>query len=149
MDPAGYVGRIGGARVLPGTPAHRVLFQAGLGDAQVSWLGVHTSARGAGAAVFASCVREGNETLSGFALLPDGAAATSGSVLQMWDFRVPLVPFVNVPPSDANDTHERTRRTAAAQAQMARFFFTGEIINTCGGPCVDPNGTARARGEYL
>jgi hypothetical protein len=31
-----------------------------------------------------------------------------------------------------------TRRDLNGQAQMARFFETGEIVNPCGGPCYDP-----------
>lgn len=58
-----------------------------------------------------------------------------------WDFYVPLVPFINVPPNDGFDTHECTRRAPTTQSQMAKFFFTGQIVNTCGGPCLYPNWT--------
>jgi len=93
--------------------------------------------------MFASNVREGNETLAGFPFLPDNTIVTGvgNHVVQGWDFQVPLVPFINVPPNDGWDTHECTRRTPTTQSQMAHFFFTGQIVNTCGGPCVYANWT--------
>jgi hypothetical protein len=33
------------------------------------------------------------------------------------------------------DAHEKPRREITAQDMMYRFFETGEIVNTCGGPC--------------
>lgn len=56
---------------LPNTPPHTIIFEYGLGDAQVSWLGCQTIARSAGSSMFASNVREGNETLSGFPFVSD------------------------------------------------------------------------------
>jgi hypothetical protein len=139
MDPSGWAGYVGGG--LPGTPAHRAIFQHGLGDAQVTWLGAHAIARSAGAVIFASNAREGNETLDLFTAVADDAVLTTGSAMVTFSFDFPLVPFINVPPSDGVDAHECVRRNPAAQAQMAHFFKTGEIINTCagGGECVYPN----------
>ena len=42
---------------LPGTPAHRVILQYGLADAQVTWLSTHTIARTIGTHIFESNVR--------------------------------------------------------------------------------------------
>ena len=129
-------GAAGGAGVLPGTPSHRAVWHYGLGDAQVSWLGCHLASRAAGAVMFASNVHEGNETLAQFAKVADDAVVRSGNVVMGFDFGFPDVPFVNVPPSDGHDAHECPRRAPNAQAQMRRFFETGDIVNTCGGACV-------------
>ena len=132
---------------LPNTPPHRIIFEYGLGDAQVSWLGCHMIGVSAGAVMFESQVAEGNETLSQFTMIPDSTVVTTpgGNVIQGWDFGVPVAPFINIPPNSTTDTHEYTRRTATAQAQMAQFFYTGGIANTCGGPCYFP----QLRGEYV
>jgi hypothetical protein len=134
MDPSGWSSYIPGG--LPNTPSHRALFHYGLGDAQVTWLGCHAVALSAGAVMFESNAAMGNETLTQFNLVPDGTVVTDSSGIMGFDFGLPLVPFINVPPSSGYDAHECPRRTPQAQAQMAHFFFTGEIINTCGGKCV-------------
>jgi pimeloyl-ACP methyl ester carboxylesterase len=133
-DPAGYMPLLtdGGPSGLP----HRALWQYGLGDAQVTWLGAHLLAHSVGAVMFASQLPEGNESLAYFPAVPDATVLTDGHAIQGYSFDLPQVPFVNVPPSDGFDAHECPRRTPAAQAQMARFFYTGEIANACGGPCV-------------
>lgn len=135
-DPAGYVGYLSGNNTLPGTPEHRVIWHYGLGDAQVTWLGAHMLAHSAGARMFAGQAREGNETLDYFPTVPNDAMLTTGSAIMGFAYGFPSVPFVNTPPTDGIDAHECPRRTPSAQAQMARFFFTGDIVNTCGGPCV-------------
>lgn len=137
MDPGGWAAYITNpANPLPGTPPKRVIWHYGLGDAQVTWLGAHAVAHSAGAVMFASQVHDGNETLAQFDKVPDTTVITSGNAIMGWDYGFPLVPFINVPPSDGIDAHECPRRTPAAQQQMAHFFVTGEIINTCNGPCV-------------
>jgi hypothetical protein len=168
MDGAGWAAYIA-APVDARTPAHRIVSHYGLGDHQVTWLGAHAVARTAGAAIFASNVREGNESLAYFDSVPDDAVLTQGSLTMGFDFGFPVCvggrgagpalagcanewtgrltrarpppppnrnPFINVPPATGPDAHECPRRSLAAQAQMARFFKTGEIVNTCGGPCV-------------
>jgi hypothetical protein len=138
MDPSGWASYIPGG--LPNTPAHRAIWHYGLGDAQVSWLGCHAIALSAGAVMFSGNAVEGNETLTQFTLVDNGQVLTQGSAVMGIDFGLPQVPFINVPPNDGYDAHECPRRTPQAQAQMARFFYTGEIANTCadlpGGTCV-------------
>ena len=143
MDGSGWAsyitapsGAAGGAGVLPGTPSHRAVWHYGLGDAQVTWLGCHLVSRSAGASIFASNVREGNETLAQFPVVADDAIVRAGNIVMGFDFGFPDVPFVNVPPSDGHDAHECPRRAPNAQAQMRRFFETGDIVNPCGGACV-------------
>ena len=96
-DPAGWAGYItpeatpgGPLPPLPGTPSHRVIHHYGLGDHQVTWLGCHAIAASTGAAMFASNVREGNETLSYFAPVPDSAVLTTGNAIVGVDFGFPV-----------------------------------------------------------
>lgn len=134
MDPSGWAAYIEAPR--PGTPAHRVVMHYGLGDHQVTWLGAHTIARSVGASMFAGNVREGNETLAEFPTVADDTVLTTGSLIMGFDFGFPVNPFDNNPPTSGPDAHECPRRAPQAQAQMALFFATGNIANTCGGPCV-------------
>jgi hypothetical protein len=96
-DPAGWAGYItpeatpgGPLPPLPGTPSHRVIHHYGLGDHQVTWLGCHAIAASTGAAMFASNVREGNETLSYFDTVPDSAVLTTGNAIVGVDFGFPV-----------------------------------------------------------
>lgn len=134
LEPAGYLHAIS-RDPLPNTPSHRILIHYGLGDAQVSWMGGQQIGRGTGAVMYEGNVAEGNITIDGFPFVPVDAVLTEGNLIMGWDFGEPLVPFVNIPPSKKYDTHEFTRRTPSAQAQMAEFFITGSVSNTCGGPC--------------
>jgi hypothetical protein len=81
-------------------------------------------------------VRVGNESLAYFPQVADDAVLTTGNAVQGVDFGFPVPPFDNTPPTVGGDAHECPRRTPALQAQMAHFFATGEIVNKCGGPCV-------------
>ena len=140
-EPAGYADAVS-QDVLPNTPEHRVLIHYGLGDAQVTWLGAQTLARSIGNAwTFESNVQEGNETRFGIHIARDAAVLTTENAVVGFDFGAPTAPFTNVPAADATDAHEKPRRDRHAQDMMNRFFTTGEIVNTCGGPCRS-NGTA-------
>ncbi len=79
--------------------------------------------------------REGNESWYGFGVIPDTAVETVANVMVGWDYGAPVAPFVNVSPGAATDAHEKVRRTVTAQDMMYRFLETGEVVNTCGGPC--------------
>ena len=67
-----------------------------------------------------------------------------------WEFPgVPPVPELNIPPTNGSDVHEWVRRQPTAQAMMYQFFTTGQINNTCGGPCVGiPNPSAPQPPSY-
>jgi hypothetical protein len=134
-EPSGYIGSIT-SNPLPNTPVHRVLFQYGLSDAQVSYLGLYTMARSVGAVMFEGNVSEGAETLYGFPFI-SGSTSTK-SVAVGYDFGMPDVPVINIPPDEENDTHEKPRRELTAQDQMNLFFRTGTIQAFCSGGC-DPN----------
>ena len=59
-----------------------------------------------------SNVLEGNETLHGFDLVPDGGVIAAQSAMSGWrypDF-APPAPMDNTPPDDSTDTHSLPRR---------------------------------------
>ncbi|EGD80370.1 hypothetical protein PTSG_10625 [Salpingoeca rosetta] len=122
---------------LPNTPAHTVIGHYGLGDAQVTWLGMLTIGRSVGAHMYKSNVREANETLYGFDFISDDTTlSTPGqNLVQGWDFGAPPVPPVNIPAAKSTDAHEKPRRTMTAQEQTHRFLTQGVIYNACNGPC--------------
>jgi len=132
-EPSGYMNFLTN-RTLPNTPAHHVIMQHGLGDAQVTYLGAYSLMRSAFAVTYESNVNEPNEKLYGFPYLKDSDIATDAALVT-WDFPgIPPVPEENIPPP-VNDTHEYVRRQNTSQAMMYNFFATGQIKNTCGGPC--------------
>ena len=131
MDPSGWSGYVAGG--LPNTPAHRAIFHYGIGDAQVSWLGCHLAASAAGASMYASNVRVGNESLAYFNTVPDATVLKEGNLVMGFNYGFPAPPFINVPPNDGFDAHECPRRTPQGQEQLHTFFSTGDIVNTCGG----------------
>ena len=104
--------------------------QDAIGDAQVSTLGAQIMARAYGGALIDTPVEDvwGLETQ---------ASGWTGSALVEYDHGAPEVPFENVPPDEAYDTHEDTRRTAAAQMQLDTFLSTGTVVSYCDGAC-DP-----------
>ncbi len=134
MDPAGWAAYI--TKPVDNSPPRRVVMHYGLGDHQVTWLGAHSIGKTMDARMFASNVREGNESLSYFDTVPDTTVLTEGNLIMGFDFGFPVNPFINVPPSSGPDAHECPRRSQEGQTQMAHFFATGEIINTCDGACI-------------
>lgn len=117
---------------IDGTPAKSVLLQDAIGDAQVTTLGAHNMARAYGAVQVGTPWQEvyGVETVA--------EGGWSGSGLAEYEHGAPAIPENNTPPDSAYDTHEDTRRTLAAQDQMADFFSTGLVNGYCDGVC-DPN----------
>ena len=115
--------------------------------------------RATDAVMFQGNVAEGNITIDGFKYVPDDTIISEGNAIVGWDFGEPVVPFINVAPNKVRrgsggdggcvwltqcvvyvcvqkyDTHEFTRRTKTAQDMTHIFFETGNIVNTCGGPC--------------
>lgn len=133
-EPSAYLNAISD-KLLPNTPSHRVIFDYGLGDAQVSYLGAEMMARSVGAAMFDPYASEGDVPMLGF---PFATTAVNQSVIMPYDFGVPDVPVTNIPPDDATDTHEKPRRERTSQDQMDYFFSTGTVKNFCTGAC-DPS----------
>jgi hypothetical protein len=134
-EPSGFM-RTVNDQLLPDTPSHDVLFQYGLGDAQVSWLAAQSAARATNSVMYASNAKEHNEDFFGFEMLNDDQKVTGRSGIQGFDFMSPQAPLQNVPPGTEGDTHEDVRHDPNARAQLGNFLLTGEISNTCGGTCV-------------
>mmetsp|Transcript_6422 Transcript_6422/g.10514 ORF Transcript_6422/g.10514 Transcript_6422/m.10514 type:complete len:673 (-) Transcript_6422:142-2160(-) len=134
-EPSGFMRAIN-QQLLPDTPSHEVLFQYGLGDAQVSWLAAQSAARSTNSVMYASNAKEHDEEFFGFEMLEDDQAVTGRSGIQGFDFMSPQAPVQNVPPVSEGDTHEDVRRDPNARAQLGNFLLTGEITNTCGGTCI-------------
>ena len=137
-EPTGYITSIH-TNTLPNTPSHRVMFHYGLGDAQVSWLGAQTLARSVGdVSMFKSNVREEGEHFFGYTLVDDTAVITNGNAIVGFDFGALPVPRINRPAAAATDAHGEVIDYIDSKTMMDHFFTTGEIINTCRGPCRAP-----------
>ena len=85
---------------------------------------------------------EGNETLYGFQFLKDDAVvdiSQNGNeracMIQGWNYNVPLVPDVNLPPPRAHDTHGFNKLQPQTQKENNDLFTKGVFYNACNGPC--------------
>lgn len=115
---------------LPGVPEKRVLYQYGVGDAQVNNLASDTVVRSMQLPV-----------LLPSPLTPFGIPTTMGpadSALTIFDERpMPAPPGTNEP-AMPNSTHGSIRDLTAAKEQITRFLRPdGRVEHTCDGPC-DP-----------
>jgi hypothetical protein len=119
------------SNTLPGTPAHRVLMHVSIGDFQVTPLGAHIIARTVGA----RNLKPVNRSIWGVDDV-DGPL-TEGSAMVEYNFSLPEAPKTDIPPTQGDDTHDRTRALASSQKQLDTFFRQGIIEATCDGPC-DP-----------
>ena len=107
----------------------QVLLQVAIGDNQVTTLGAHYQGRAYGVELLAPAVRDvwGLEVSDG--------PVDGGSALVEWLYLDgPEEPVEALPPAGP-DPHECPRREFRAQEQMAIFFETGVIEQTCDGPC--------------
>ncbi|WP_084963893.1 hypothetical protein [Thermoactinospora rubra] len=128
---------------LPGTPAKRVLIHEAFGDHQVANVATEVLARTMGARVRQPALEPGRSPdvtpFWGIPAVPSSPHA--GSALVMWDSGSPPPPLTNTPPREGHDPHGDTGGSPEARAQLAHFFATGEVIDTCGGaPCKAPSG---------
>jgi hypothetical protein len=116
---------------LPGTQPHRVIVRPAIGDHQVTTLGAHIMARSIGATHVDTGLRDvwGLEKVS---------PPFSGSALVEYDFGVPPDPEDNLPQRECGDPHDVLRTIPEGQTQLDHFFRTGEVIESCGGPCSFP-----------
>ncbi|MBI5160956.1 MAG: hypothetical protein HY996_06040 [Micrococcales bacterium] len=115
---------------LPDTPAHRVVLQESVADAEVTNLATENMARTIGLPLLAPSVREV------WGLDPEDGPLDSA--LSVWDTGDPIDnPVGNVPAPD-NEAHGAIRRLPALIEQLRRFFRPdGRVEHTCDGPC-DP-----------
>ncbi|MBI2894933.1 MAG: hypothetical protein HYY06_15370 [Deltaproteobacteria bacterium] len=115
---------------LEGTPAHLVLLQESVADAEVTNIATENMARTMGVPLLSPSVRDV------WGLEPDDGPVDSA--LSVWDTEDPIAnPAGNVPAPD-NDAHGAIRRLPALIEQIRRFFRPeGQVEHTCDGPC-DP-----------
>jgi len=137
-EPDGYAPYIV-SNNLPGTPAHRVLIHANIGDYQVTPLGAEFIARTIGAQNLAPT----NRDVFG---IPDAPSPIDGPAIVEWSWGLLPAPETDTPPADlcpstasaaCGDPHDVLRSQPASIAQEIQFFATGQTVETCdGGPCV-------------
>ena len=129
-----------------GTPAHRVLMHAAVGDFQVTTYQADVLARTIGASVHKPAFLPGRslERVPTFRI-PAMTNPFAGSALVYWD-NGPVrpdgstgngpTPFANTPPREGKDPHGAPRNTPAARDQKSQFLLTGNVVDVCGGaPC--------------
>ncbi len=116
----------------PGAPAHEVLLQAALGDAQVNNDVSQLNARIIGAKLVEPALRPV------WGLESKAAPFAMGNGYVEFDFGVALDQTGNRPEATDTDTHGLPRKSKQAQAQSWAFFETGTITHTCEGAC-DPS----------
>ncbi len=123
---------------LEGTPAHRVLIHANIGDYQVTPLGAEVIARTIGAQNLSPADRE----IFG---VPDAPSPIDGSAIVEWTWGLEPAPETNNPPGDlcptgapaaCGDPHDQLRNQPSSIQQELDFFTTGKVVGTCNGPCV-------------
>ncbi|CAN5140861.1 hypothetical protein BH09MYX1_BH09MYX1_51410 [soil metagenome] len=127
-EPNGYAPYLAND-MLPGTPAHRILIHAAIGDHQVTPLGAHLIARTVGA----KNLKPVNRSVWGISEA-DGPIQGE-SVLVEYDFGLPPAPKVNVPMHEGDDPHGAVRGLDVSQDQADEFFRTGIVKPFCNGPC--------------
>jgi hypothetical protein len=127
-----------------GTPPHRVLMHAAVGDFQVTTYQADVLARTIGARAHKPAFLPGRslerEPLYG---IPAFSSPFAGSALVYWDSGPPSGGDGNGPgrlentwPREGRDPHGAPRATVAARRQKAHFLTTGTVLDVCGGqPC--------------
>ena len=132
VDPATYAPHVL-RDVLPGNPGpKRLLYQMGLGDAQVPNLMTYSIVRTLGLGLLSPPV----EAVFGIGQV---LAPAPSALVQFDTGQMPRPGDINVPPDD-NKVHEAIRRLEAAKAQLQAFLKEdGQVLDTCGGkPCFFP-----------
>ena len=130
-----------------GTPAHRVLLHASVGDWQVTTYQADVLARTIGASAHKPAYAAGRslERVPLFGIPAITRDPFAGSAIVYWD-NGPVrpdgstgngtAPLANTPPREGKDSHYAPRTTAAARRQKAEFLTTGNVIDVCAGqPC--------------
>jgi hypothetical protein len=134
VDPVTYAPRLL-QRPYPGSPANRhLLMQIGIGDHSVNNLASHVVARAVGVPLF-------DPSPTPIWGLPS-VSAPADDALVLVDFKlapdkIPGI-YCRLPTaSEKNGVHEGVRRHPKIKQQIDQFFQpTGQIQNTCAGPCV-------------
>ena len=124
-----------------GTPAHRVLLHASVGDWQVTTYQADVLARTIGASAHKPAYAPGRslERVPLYGIPAITRDPFAGSALVYWDngpARNGTAPLANIAPDQGKDSHYAPRTTPAARRQKAEFLLTGNVIDVCGGqPC--------------
>lgn len=110
--------------------------------AQVTWLSGQNLGRSLGCYMYNSDVSEGNETLYGYNFINDNVVINisesnekSACMIQGWNYNVPMVPFVNLPPPRTYDTHGFNKLQPQTQQENYNLFTKGILQNDCNGAC--------------
>jgi hypothetical protein len=125
----------------PGTPPHRVLLHASVGDWQVTTYQADVLARTIGASAHKPAYAPGRslERVPLYGIPAITRDPFAGSAIVYWDngpARNGTAPLTNTPPRQGKDSHYAPRTTPAARRQKAEFLLTGNVIDVCGGqPC--------------
>ena len=127
-DPASFAPHLLHAP-LPGVVAKRILVQEAIDDAQVSNVSTRVLVRTIGLPGL-----DLEHPVFGVTELPGPLP----SAYTQWDVHpLPAPPPGNTPPDQDNGAHDAVRKLALVEAQLAAFFSpTGQVTQTCTGPCV-------------
>jgi hypothetical protein len=113
---------------LEGTPKKQVVMMMGVGDAQVPNIATEMIARTSGITLLSPNA----VSVFGMSPLPGPLA----SALTTWNVNSPPAPpDTNMTPAHDNQVHQAVRRLAREEEMIGTFFSTGQIVDTCGGPC--------------
>ena len=107
----------------------QVLLQVAIGDAQVTPLGAHVMARAYGASTVYP------QTRPIFGTIEQTVPFDGSAIVEFQYTDVPEVPVENLPPDEANDTHECPRRESRGQLQIRDFLENGVVEQYCDGIC--------------
>jgi hypothetical protein len=113
---------------LEGTPKKQLVMMMGVGDAQVPNIATEMIARTSNISL-----------LSPNAVDVFGMSPVTGplpSALTTWNVNSPPIPpDTNMTPAHDNQVHQAVRRLPEEEQLIGVFFETGQVVDTCGGPC--------------
>ena len=116
------------ASPLPNTPKKQLVMMMGVGDAQVPNIATEMIARTTGISLLSP------NAVNVFGMSPQHGPLDSA--LTTWNVDSPPVPpDTNMTPAHDNQVHQAIRRLPEEELLVGRFFETGLVIDTCGGPC--------------
>jgi hypothetical protein len=116
------------SNMLPGVPQKQMILQMAVNDSQVSNLTTEELARTMNIPLI------GPPAMDIYGMTPVTGAQTSG--LSLWDIHpMPTVPLTNETPTTDNGAHGAIHSLPELQQQIQTFFTTGQVVNTCNGPC--------------
>ena len=123
-DPVGTAHVMLEPGAIPGTPDKQLVMQISVADNQVPNVASEYQARTMGIPILGPAVYAPYE-------VPEVTGPLTGSALVIFDGGLPAMPLTNTPPQDLG-AHTMPRNQPAAWRQMAQFYTSGEIMNSCG-----------------